>query len=132
MLKKCFEKLIKHGFLNPNDVKNIYVNVDEHTTATDGRYELMENLRNEFKYGTFNYNWDKYFEPIFDKLETLEVNFCDSKNKGLIRAADIIANHYYSIFVRKDKNGLVHKNTFILTMPDGKVIKDGFNYFIKK
>lgn len=36
---------------------------------TDGRYELRENLLNEFKIGTFNSNYKSFFPPIFPNLK---------------------------------------------------------------
>ncbi len=54
-LKNCFKHLIDNNIIIPSDVNNINVFVDEHTTATNGCYELREGLLNEFKHGTFNY-----------------------------------------------------------------------------
>ena len=60
-LKRCFEKLIADGSINVHEVENIYIYADEHTTATNGRYELKEGLEQEFKNGTYNYGYDKFF-----------------------------------------------------------------------
>lgn len=40
---------------------NVFVYNDEHTTATNGRYELREGLEQEFKLGTYNMRYDKFF-----------------------------------------------------------------------
>lgn len=94
-LKKCFEKLINQRLINPSEVENIYIFVDEHTTATNGRYELREALEQEFKHGTFNFSYNIFFPPIFPRLNVLDVTFCNSVAKPLIRAADIVANRFY-------------------------------------
>lgn len=99
-LKRAFESLIKQNRIIAESVENIYVFVDEHTTATNGRYELREALEQEFKIGTFNWNYILFYPPIFRKLKSVQVAFCDSKAKPLIRAADIIANRIYWDTVR--------------------------------
>ena len=68
VLKKCFQTLINYNCISSNEIENIIVCVDEHTTATDGLYELKENLLREFKIGTFNPTYLTYFDPIFPKL----------------------------------------------------------------
>jgi len=40
------------GKIDLNKIENIYIYVDEHVTATDGRYELREAIEQEFKHGT--------------------------------------------------------------------------------
>ena len=94
-LKRKFEFLIRMGRLNPADVTSLQVCVDEHATATDGRYELQEALEQEFKVGTFNYMWTQYFPPIFPNIQNVSLRLYDSKVNTLIRAADIVANHIY-------------------------------------
>lgn len=100
VIKRFFEMAIRKKLINPDDVKTIIVKTDEHSTATDGRYELREGLLNEFKNGTFNGEWDIYFPPIFNNLDTVELSLEDSKNKVCIRAADIVANHFHYLFTR--------------------------------
>lgn len=90
-LKRAFQQLIKSGIMDPSSVENIYIRFDEHTTATDGRYELKEAIEEEFKHGTFNRSWSVFHEPIFPSMGTVELTFKDSRNDALIRASDIIA-----------------------------------------
>ena len=91
-LRKALKNLIKNKIINPDEVEYMYVYVDEHNTATDGKYELKELLEKEFRIGTFNINYDIFFEPIFKNLKSLDLKYCDSKEIPLIRASDIIAN----------------------------------------
>ena len=65
ILKNCFLQLIKAKIINPQEVKNLHVFADEHSTATNGRYELEESLEQEFKISIFNQQWNKYHESIF-------------------------------------------------------------------
>lgn len=95
-LKRAFEKMIAEGILDNSSVENIHVYADEHSTATNGRYELREALEQEFKLGTYNGQWDKYFPPIFSDLKGIDLLFCDSSSTTLVRAADIVANRVYS------------------------------------
>ena len=131
VLKKCFEQMIERGYLNPSNIDTIFVNVDEHTTATDGLYELRENLLNEFKFGTWNFEYDKFFNPIFKNLKDVVVNFCDSGKTRLVRAADIIANHcFYS--ANKNHGTIEAKtNMFVYVLPGRFVSSNGFEYFKK-
>lgn len=94
-VKNAFTTMISDGLIDPNSVNHLYFYVDEHTTATNGRYELHEALEQEFKNGTYNYRYDKYFPPIFTELQSVNVTFCNSENKLLVRSADIIANRVY-------------------------------------
>jgi hypothetical protein len=94
-LKKALENLMFQGVIEIDKVSHIHIYCDEHTTATNGKYELREGLEQEFKSGTYNRNYNKFFPPLFDNLETLELLYCDSRKIHLIRAADIVANRIY-------------------------------------
>ncbi len=131
VLKKCFEQMIKYGYLDPSSVDTIYVNVDEHTTATDGLYELRENLLNEFKFGTWNFEYDKFFNPIFKDLKDVVVNFCDSRKTTLVRAADIIANHCFHSANKNIGTVEAKSNMFVYVLPGRYISSNGFEYFKK-
>ena len=91
---------------------------DEHTTATNGRYELKESLEQEFKHGTYNYNYSKFFEPLFPNLQSVEVNYCNSAKVTLVRAADITANKLYrSVLVNNEAKLQKHNNFHIIHLP---------------
>ncbi len=95
MIRRYLEKLIDLGHISKDEMHHFHFFVDEHTTATDGRYELRESLEQEFFYGTFNFTWNKFFDPVFSQKGTVELEFCNSEKKTLVRAADIIANRIY-------------------------------------
>ena len=94
-IKRKFEKMIKDGIIIPDEVEHLYFYADEHTTATNGRYELRESLEREFKFGTFSDNYSVYHRPIFTQIKSVDLQFCNSASVRLVRAADIVANKYY-------------------------------------
>lgn len=96
-LKRALEKMIEHNIINPEEIKNMYVFADEHSTATNGHYELREGLEQEFRLGTYNMQYSKFFPPLFRNLECLSLRYCNSNATTLIRAADIIANRLYHL-----------------------------------
>lgn len=94
-VKRMLEKLIHEGIIVPEKVETLTFYVDEHTTATNGCYELREALEQEFKNGTYNGKFTVFFPPILPKLKSLNLQYCNSGKKTLIRAADIIANKIF-------------------------------------
>ena len=129
VLKKCFSLLFAKKLLVSDDIERIIVNVDEHSTATDGKYELRENLLSEFKYGTWNFEKNLFFQPIIPNLKDIQVMFCDSSKKPLIRAADIISNNCF--YKARQNNGNLEKkkNLFIYVLPDNTTLSEGIEYF---
>ena len=112
-VKTKFLELIKNGQINPEAVNGIYFFVDEHTTATNGIYELQESLEQEFKFGTYNYNWMIFHPPIFPNLQIVKVEYCNSFTKTLVRAADIVANHIYHEAI-KNNGTVINSNKLTL------------------
>ena len=94
-VKRLLEELISKGIIDPLNVDWMYFYVDEHTTATNGLYDLRESLEEEFKRGMFTHGFTRFRPPIFPKMKAVDVNFCNSEAVTLIRAADIIANRVF-------------------------------------
>lgn len=105
-VKRAFENLIKTNTINPSEIEYLCFYVDEHTTATNGRYELREGLEQEFKNGTYNQRYDVFYPPIFPLLKDVQLSFCNSQSTRLVRAADIVANRIYGLAKRNDKDVL--------------------------
>lgn len=105
-VKRALEDLIQRNIINPQNTVELRFKVDEHTTATDGIYELRESLEQEFKIGTFNYSYNKFYPPIFPKLKKVTVDYCNSQSVLLVRASDIIANNIYYHTVSGEQNKL--------------------------
>ena len=92
-LKKVILQLIEKGSISPSDVLNIRCYIDEHSTATKGRYNLAEAIYRELHVGTSNLKYGIYFDPILkDSDIDVSVKYVNSEAYELIRAADIIAN----------------------------------------
>lgn len=66
-IKKALAKMIQDGIIKSEEVDNIHFYVDEHTTATNGRYELREGLEQELKNGVCQdscHNSFKFFKTM--------------------------------------------------------------------
>ena len=117
-VKRAFEYLTEKKVLNPKMVERLYFYVDEHTTATNGCYELKEGLEQEFKNGTYNWGWDRFFPPVFPQLADVQLEYCNSQSKLLVRAADIVANRIYYLAKTKRCSELhTIKNMSVVYMP---------------
>ena len=114
-LKKAFQKIIADGILDKNSINDIHVFVDEHTTATNGRYELREGLEQELKNGTYNMQYDKFFPPIFETMGGISLVNCDSSKVTLVRAADIVANRIYYMVLNCNIERL--EGIYLTTLP---------------
>lgn len=96
-LKFALQQLIHLKLLDPTQLGHIYVHMDEHTTATNGVYELKDSLQTEFKHGMLHPLTGYYFPPIFPHMSGVDVRFQNSENCTLIRAADIVANRLFHL-----------------------------------
>lgn len=117
VIKRLFEKLIREGIIIPEEVETLTFYVDEHTTATNGRYELREGLEQEFRSGTYNYQFSKYFPPIFPTLKSLNLQYCNSGKNALIRSADIIANKIYYLAHTQEGYSANENDLFVIRLP---------------
>ncbi len=100
-VRKKLEKMIVAKSINPEEVETITFLVDEHSTATNGLYELRESLEKELKIGVWNFKYMTFHEPLFSKIKSVNLQYCNSSKKTLVRAADIVANR---IFYYANKN----------------------------
>lgn len=114
-LKKALQRLIYEGRVKSEEINAIHIYNDEHSTATNGRYELREGLEQEFKLGTYNLKYDKYFPPLFEKMSGIELQFCNSSTTTLIRAADIVANRIFYMALNRKHERL--EGIYLSTLP---------------
>lgn len=118
-VKRALESLIELSVFNPADISAIHFYTDEHSTATNGRYELREALYGELIKGTFNYNYHCYYAPILSPSTHLDLHYCDSKRITLVRAADIVANRLLFLSTKDDWVKMrAIKNFHIITLPN--------------
>ncbi|HEM3539879.1 DUF3800 domain-containing protein [Streptococcus suis] len=115
-LKRVFQRLIAEGKIDVTEVDTISIYTDEHSTATNGKYELREALLNEFKYGTFNQEWNTFYPPLFDTLTALTVEYCNSSKKSHIRMADIVANRAYYL-AKNEMYKELEEKTIVIYFP---------------
>ena len=94
-IKTKFQELIAQGVIDPQKVESISFLVDEHSTATDGWYELRESLEKEFKIGMWNFEYMTFHKPLFPSVKSVNLQYCNSAKNTLVRAADIVANHIF-------------------------------------
>ncbi len=115
-VKHALQTMISNAEIDPGEVENIYVVMDEHSTATDGRYELRESLESEFKIGTYNGTWNRFFPPLFPGMKSVEFQLKDSCQDSLVRAADITANRLYYA-ATSGRYDLIRSSMEFLTLP---------------
>ncbi len=114
-VKKALVAKINSKEIDCSRVKNISFFIDSHSTATNGVYELKESLEQEFKRGMYSSNYKTYYPPIFPYLQNVHLSFCDSKEKMLIRCADIVSNKVYYSAV---KNKIItNDNIHVIKLP---------------
>ncbi|MCL2301145.1 MAG: DUF3800 domain-containing protein [Firmicutes bacterium] len=116
-LKRKLQEMIRSGEIDPDQVRNIYVLVDEHSTATNGCYELREALEAELKGGTYNYDYSTAFPPVFPRMNEVCLFFKDSSTTLLVRAADIVANRIYHKAQEGIAAGKHDNNLFVVWLP---------------
>ena len=94
-VKRTLAHLESKNIFLLSDIENIHFFCDEHTTATNGKYELREAIEQELKRGTFNDNYQCFYPPIIPQVKSITLEYRNSETTTLIRAADIIANRIY-------------------------------------
>lgn len=104
-VKTKLQEMISQGVLDPQKVESISFSVDEHSTATDGWYELHESLEKEFKIGMWNFEHMVFHQPLFPSVKSIDLRYCNSAKNTLIRAADIVSNHIF--YVANKNDGIV-------------------------
>lgn len=121
-VKNALKEIIAAGKIEQDYSGDLYVFMDEHSTATDGKYEIQEAIEAEFKIGTYNSTYEYFFPPILPSLNKVEIKIKDSYHDALIRAADIVANRTIKIYPHQkehlDKDVLAHPiKVFISHIP---------------
>lgn len=91
LIKDTIKGLIKEEKINPNKPIKLVLNIDEQTTKTNGYYNLKDAILEELKYGIYNYNYKKMYEPII--YSELQIILCYQKSEKsyLIQASDLVA-----------------------------------------
>ena len=119
-VKRFFASLIQDGAINPKAVEVVHFFTDQHTTATNGKYELREGLEQELIHGTFNFEHQTFRPPLFPNAKSVTLKYCDSKKVALIRAADIVANRIYHLASTQDIQYEHSSHFYVYCLPDNK------------
>lgn len=90
-VKHALKEMLGYKEIDQNDASGIFFYVDEHATATNGRYDLEQSMFKEFFTGMYT-NSFTWIPPMLPGLTSLEVKYRDSTSSPLVRCADIIAN----------------------------------------
>lgn len=92
-IKKGVLGTVEQGLMAKQDITQMVVFVDEHSSSTEGKYNLSQSIDEEFRAGTYNPDYGTYHEPVFSMgFPRIPVRYHDSRSITLIRAADITAN----------------------------------------
>lgn len=115
-LKEALLAMERDNKLKLSHVEKVIIFADEHTTATDGRYELREALLQEFKIGTFNMTFQTFYPPIMPDMVSVDLNMRNSQKTVLIRAADIVANRVF-YYTKRGLSIPMQDNLYIKRFP---------------
>ena len=121
-IKHAIESANISGLIRKEEISCISIVVDEHSTATSGKYTFEETIDEEFRRGTYSPNYDKFFPPLFSlDFPRIPVAYCDSKKVVGVRIADITANWVYRAYsdYPNDQQRLqtLLKSTVVLHLP---------------
>jgi hypothetical protein len=95
-IKYGLENALRAEGYRTSDVDAVSVVVDEHSTSTDGKYNLAQSINEELRFGVFSPGWNTFHEPLFSAdLPAIPVSYVDSAKVTMVRAADITANWAY-------------------------------------
>lgn len=122
ILKRCvkyaLQELIKSSKINPNEDIELFINIDEQLTASNGYYSLKDSIKEELQHGISNWDYGTIHHNIFNSEVTVNIKYCDSKNDYLIQASDILANRIWNSYKNNDQKLLENiPNHYHLTFP---------------
>lgn len=118
-IKHAIESADTSGLIPKKEINCISIVVDEHSTATSGKYTFEETIDEEFRRGTYSPNYDMSFPPLFSlNFPRIPVAYCDSKKVVGVRIADITANWIYRAYKdypsNQEKLQMLLKSTIVL------------------
>lgn len=125
-LKRALESSFASGALTKSEVTKISIYVDEHTSSTEGKYNLEETIDQEFRTGVYQPEFNRYIPPVFSPdFPEIHVSYLDSRYVTLIRAADITENWIYCAqrdeLIYPSEISSLRKNIYIFSHPSKPV-----------
>lgn len=126
-LKRAIKAGIKRAMssdkIPPSSVEFVKVTVDEHTSATNGRYTLEESIDEELRHGAFSSDFSGYMHPpLFPGMRSrIQTHYADSRSSTLVRASDVVANWIYSAVRDRDRRpdvlASIERECIVLELP---------------
>jgi len=104
IVKQVIDYLLKKGMIESHDDVHIHLFLDEQPTISNGYYNLADSVKEELKYGIFNFNYRKKFDPILFGELSVTLKYRDSKLFYDVQAADIIAGTVRKNVIDASKN----------------------------
>ncbi|VEU75838.1 Uncharacterised protein (plasmid) [Mycoplasmopsis maculosa] len=81
--------------MSKEDILNIFLNLDNISTKTSGKYTLEESIIRELFWEVYNSDCDITIPPFFKNIGSLTLSYLDSKYSPLIRMVDVLSNYIY-------------------------------------
>lgn len=98
-IKRALLNCFKCGIYKKDDIAAMDVIVDEHSSSTNGKYNLVQTINAEFRTGVWNPQWNHGYPPVFTpSFPEIKVSYVDSASVPQIRIADITANWVYRAY----------------------------------
>ncbi len=120
-VKNMLRHFIESGLLPLDSYHSLHFFMDEHHSATDGKYELRESLDADLNIGTYSPSWNLFHKPLFEQKKAyIDCRFCDSKKTTLVRLADIVANHLFHKALEMRLFESINQGFAILLLPKNK------------
>ncbi len=116
-VREKLDVMIRRRIIDPSKVNSLKFCIDNHSNTGDKIYEFRETLEETFKEGIINKEAVYYRKPLFSNLQSVQIEYCDSKKNVLIRASDIIANKLFFMAVNNDFTPLRNRNFDVVTRP---------------
>lgn len=114
-IKKFLQFLYFNKKISLDNINNLKIFCDEHTTSTNALYDFETSIYRELKIGTEIFPLNYITPPILLNLQTVTVKYCNSKSNPLIRYSDILANSIFNI-IRENKN-INFENIYVVSLP---------------
>ncbi|MGM8140338.1 DUF3800 domain-containing protein [Enterococcus italicus] len=116
-VKHQIQYYLNQGILKQDEDIKIIINIDEQATATDGFYGLRDSIFEELKKGIANFDYGKFYDPIFSKNVIVEVHYCNSSCNHLIQASDVLANRIWTSYIINNRNLRIIPNHRCIHLP---------------
>lgn len=117
-VKKIVKDLISQNRINSQQSLNLFLNLDEQSTVSNGYYDLESSIKEELQFGISNYDYGIYFPPILSSVY-VKIKYRNSYYNYPVQAADLLVGEvrhaYYNYIQNKDFNLYRKRTNFLNT-----------------